>query len=142
MISLRQVMKDNPNGRQCSICGLPVKAAPRGIRACICATCMAKRTRTAAELASARKEEKEHAHEQEVAERKAARGMDVLAAATALLREVGEPMHVKDLTAKMIDDGLWKPRGSTPQNTVYARIFKAAGFRKTAPSTFALETDA
>ena len=41
-------------------------------------------------------------------------------AAYHVLSDAGEPLHVKDLTSRMIDEGLWHTRGKTPWDTISA----------------------
>lgn len=75
--------------------------------------------------------------------------MNVLSAAIQILKKSDTPLHAKDLTSRMIDEGLWKSEGKTPIATVSSRIYtdiknKAAKslFKKVAPQTFALRNSA
>lgn len=48
--------------------------------------------------------------------------MTALDAAAEVLRDVGKPLHIKSITDRMIEQGLWKTTGKTPWSTVGARI--------------------
>lgn len=48
--------------------------------------------------------------------------MDLLAAATNVLLDAGEPLHYRELTRRMLERGLWSTKGRTPDATVNARI--------------------
>lgn len=69
--------------------------------------------------------------------------LPLLAAAERVLRDAAEPMHVRDLTARMLDSGLWVTAGKTPTATVAARLAtelkrRSSIFARTAPGTFGL----
>jgi hypothetical protein len=48
--------------------------------------------------------------------------MNVLQAAEIVLKEAGTPLHYKEITQRMIDNGLWQTEGMTPDATVNANI--------------------
>ena len=48
--------------------------------------------------------------------------MNAIDAAAAVLREACEPLHCREITKRMLDQGLWTTSGKTPWNTVNARI--------------------
>lgn len=71
--------------------------------------------------------------------------MNVLDAAHQILSEAGEPLHSKELTRRMLAQGLWQGSGKTPKATIEARLamdIKRRGvqsrFRRAGPSIFAL----
>lgn len=71
--------------------------------------------------------------------------MTILDAAAKILKDTGRPLHVKEITQRMIKTALWVPKGKTPAHTVGATLYteiKKNGdqstFVKTAPKTFAL----
>lgn len=49
--------------------------------------------------------------------------MSVLDAAEVVLRESGKPLHVKDITKRILSRKLWKTSGKTPEATVGARLY-------------------
>jgi len=66
-------------------------------------------------------------------------------AAEEVLRQAGTPLHVADLTKRILESGLWSADGKTPQATVAARIStdikkrgSASPFVRVAPNTFGL----
>lgn len=70
---------------------------------------------------------------------------DIKTAAIRVLQQAGTPLHVKDITDRMLSAGLWKTAGKTPSDTVSARLYtdikkngEASAFVKVAPQTFAL----
>jgi hypothetical protein len=71
------------------------------------------------------------------------RGMSVRAAAEAVLKEHGKPMHSREITKKAIDGGLWKTKGLTPEATINAALAvsakKGETFIKVAPSVYGLQ---
>ena len=48
--------------------------------------------------------------------------MKAIDAAYEVLREADGPMHVSEITRRILDRGLWKTAGRTPERTVQARI--------------------
>ena len=71
--------------------------------------------------------------------------MNVCDAAVLVLREAGRPLHVNEITERLLSRGLWKTKGRTPAATVGARIYTdirknrdASRFIRHAPSTFGL----
>lgn len=71
--------------------------------------------------------------------------MTILDAAAKILKDTGGPLHVKEITQRMIETGLWVSKGKTPAHTVVSTLYmeiKKHGdlstFVKTAPNTFAL----
>jgi restriction system protein len=67
-----------------------------------------------------------------------------LDAAALVLKNVGKPMHCKDIVETMLGKGLWKTGGKTPAATIYAAILReitakgnAARFKKTDRGLFA-----
>ncbi len=71
--------------------------------------------------------------------------MTILDAAAKILKDTGRPLHVKEITRRMIETALWVSKGKTPARTVGAILYmeiKKHGdqstFVKTAPKTFAL----
>lgn len=49
--------------------------------------------------------------------------MKVLDAAEVVLRKSGDPLHVKDITRRILSEKLWKTSGKTPEATVGARLY-------------------
>ncbi len=45
-----------------------------------------------------------------------------LAAAAHVLKEAGKPLHYREITRRMLDQGLWATAGKTPEATVNARL--------------------
>lgn len=73
--------------------------------------------------------------------------MNSLDAVEKVLQEVGKPLHSSEITRKIVDQGLWKTTGKTPEATINAAIAvdiadlgEHSRFLRTAPSTFALRT--
>ena len=71
--------------------------------------------------------------------------MNALDAAYEVLRDVGEPLHYRELTKRMLDQGLWTTRAKTPVMTVNARLAvdvqklgEDSRFRRTAPGMYGL----
>jgi restriction system protein len=71
--------------------------------------------------------------------------MDVKTAAIQVLQQAGTALHAKDIAKLIIEAGLWKSDGKTPEATVSARLYsdiKSNGdkscFVKVGPQTFAL----
>jgi len=71
--------------------------------------------------------------------------MDSLTAVEKVLLNIGKPLHYKQITEKIIEKGLWKTEGKTPDQTINARIsvdIKKYGrnsrFIRTAPGVFGL----
>ena len=71
--------------------------------------------------------------------------MNVRDVAIQVLREAGKPLHSKVITKRIIEEGLWKSDGKTPEATVSARIYSdikkhgdKSTFVKVAPQTFSL----
>ena len=68
-----------------------------------------------------------------------------LDAAAQVLKDVGEPMNVKDLVAIMLNKGMWQTGGKTPAATIYSAMLREidnkpgeARFAKTGRGLFAL----
>ena len=71
--------------------------------------------------------------------------MDVKAAAIRVLRQAGTALHARDISARIIDAGLWQSQGKTPAVTVAARLYSdikkkgdRSSFVKAGAGTFAL----
>ena len=71
--------------------------------------------------------------------------MSVQSAAIQILKEAGKPLHATEIAKLIIEAGLWKSDGKTPEATVSARLYtdiKSNGdkssFVKVGPQTFAL----
>jgi restriction system protein len=71
--------------------------------------------------------------------------MRVVQAAEVVLEQAGEPLHVQELTRRVLQSGLWQTEGKTPDATLSARLgddIKQHGtvscFQRTAKNTFAL----
>ena len=71
--------------------------------------------------------------------------MNVIDAAYEVLRQAGEPLHYREITRRVLDQGLWQSKGATPEATLNARIATdmkrngaASRFQRTAPGIFAL----
>lgn len=68
----------------------------------------------------------------------------VLQAAETVLANAGTPLHYKEITQRILADGLWQAKGKTPEATVNAQLSVAVGkgdgsiFERIAPGTFAL----
>lgn len=48
--------------------------------------------------------------------------MNVLTAAATILQEATEPLHYQEITKRIVAQGLWRPKGKTPDATVNARL--------------------
>ena len=64
-----------------------------------------------------------------------------------VLQEAGEPLHITEITRRILSKNLWTTRGKTPDRTVGARIYmdiknkgEQSPFVLTAPGTFGLRT--
>jgi restriction system protein len=71
--------------------------------------------------------------------------MNVLDAAAAALQDAGGPLHYRELTHRILKQGLWQTEGKTPEATINARIAvdiseqgQASRFQRTDKGTFAL----
>lgn len=71
--------------------------------------------------------------------------LTVLDAARTILEQTGQPLHVRELTRRMLEQGLWTTTGKTPEASVYSKVWvsinnqgDASPFVQTAPATFAL----
>lgn len=71
--------------------------------------------------------------------------MASLAGIRAILEAVGEPLHTRDITKRVLEQGLWQTEGKTPEATVAARLYadikkkgEQSAFVQTGKSTFAL----
>ena len=71
--------------------------------------------------------------------------MSVQSATIQVLKEAGKPLHASEIAKLIIEAGLWKSDGKTPEATVSARLYsdiKSNGdkscFVKVGPQTFAL----
>ncbi len=74
--------------------------------------------------------------------------MNALDAAAEVLKEAEGSLHYREITRRIIDQGLWVTSGQTPWNTVIARLGTdvrdhgvASRFTRTAPGHFALNPD-
>ena len=74
-----------------------------------------------------------------------ANSMNIQDAVIRVLKEAGIPLHSKVIAKRIIESGLWKSDGKTPEATISARLYveiKENGeksiFVKTAPKTFSL----
>ena len=72
--------------------------------------------------------------------------MTVQDAAIQILLSAGKPLHAKEIAKRIIDGGLWKSEGKTPEATVSARLYSdikknsdKSAFVKVGPQTFALQ---
>ena len=72
--------------------------------------------------------------------------MILLDAITQVLTEADEPLHVADITERILGQGLWQTKGKTPAATVGARLYtdirdrgEDSPFVQTAPGTFSLK---
>ncbi|MGH2369724.1 MAG: HTH domain-containing protein [Chloroflexota bacterium] len=78
--------------------------------------------------------------------RRSRRGMmNALAAAEAVLASAGGPLHYREITRRMMDRGLWKTEGKTPDATVRAQLGTdvrkrgvASPFQHIGPGVFSL----
>lgn len=50
--------------------------------------------------------------------------MNVNQAAAQVLKDAGEPLHVTEITRRILRSGLWQSKGKTPDRTVAAQLFK------------------
>ena len=71
--------------------------------------------------------------------------MSVLNAITAILEEAGQPLHVREITNRLLAGNLWRTSGKTPAETIAAKLYmhikkygETSPFMKVAPQTFAL----
>ena len=71
--------------------------------------------------------------------------MKAYAAAIQILTEAEKPLHVNEISARILKAGLWQSRGETPEATVGAQIYTniknngdSSPFVKVRPQTFAL----
>ncbi|WP_198166314.1 winged helix-turn-helix domain-containing protein [Prosthecochloris sp. HL-130-GSB] len=71
--------------------------------------------------------------------------MNVQSAAIQVLKEAGEPLHATEIAKLIIEAGLWKSDGKTPEATVSASLYSdikkngdKSPFVKVGPQTFAL----
>ena len=71
--------------------------------------------------------------------------MNSIDATAIVLEKVGKPLHYKEITRKILEQGLWSSEGKTPQATVNANLavdIKEKGvnsrFQRTASGTYAL----
>jgi len=49
--------------------------------------------------------------------------MSVQSAAIQVLKEAGKPLHANEIAKLIIEAGLWKSDGKTPEATVSARLY-------------------
>jgi len=49
--------------------------------------------------------------------------MNVRGAVIEVLREAGVPLHVQEITKRVLGCGLWETKGKTPAATVGARLY-------------------
>jgi len=71
--------------------------------------------------------------------------MNLLDAVEQVLRSLGQPLHYKEITQRILNQSLWQTQGQTPQATVNARLAvdikdhaTDSRFQRTAPGIFAL----
>ena len=71
--------------------------------------------------------------------------MKAIDAAYAVLRDEGRPLHYRELTERVLQQGLWETTGKTPWDTINARLSvdlnehgSASRFRRTAPGIWAV----
>jgi restriction system protein len=71
--------------------------------------------------------------------------MNVQDAAIQILKEAGNPLHASQIAKLIVEAGLWKSDGKTPEATVSARLYSdiksngdKSSFVKVGPQTFAL----
>lgn len=71
--------------------------------------------------------------------------MNLLVAAQTVLAEAGTPLHIKELTQRMLDRNLWSTEGKTPVDSVSSALSvdikqrgQASIFERTQPGTFGL----
>lgn len=68
----------------------------------------------------------------------------VLQAAQTVLAKAGTPLHYRDITTRILAEGLWQPKGKTPEATVNAQLSVAISkgdgsiFERTGPGIFTL----
>ena len=72
--------------------------------------------------------------------------MKVHEATIVILRKAKEPLHAREITERLLVEGLWKTSGKTPQATVSAILYSdiqkkgdRSLFRKVAPQVFVLK---
>lgn len=73
------------------------------------------------------------------------KAMFLLDAAYEILHQAGEPLHFREITRRILDQGLWQTRGATPERTLNAQLSKdiknngsQSRFCKTGKGSFAL----
>lgn len=49
--------------------------------------------------------------------------MTILDAAAKILKDTGRPLHVKEITQRMIKTGLWVSKGKTPAHRVVSTLY-------------------
>lgn len=71
--------------------------------------------------------------------------MSVQSAVIQVLKEAGKPLHANEIAKQIIEAGLWKSDGKTPEATISAQLYSdiktngaKSSFVKVAPQTFAL----
>lgn len=71
--------------------------------------------------------------------------MSVRRAALQILQKAGGPLSAREISDRIVADGLWEPHGKTPHATVAARLYtdikdhgSASPFVLVAPNTFAI----
>jgi restriction system protein len=71
--------------------------------------------------------------------------MNVQSAAIQILKDAGKPLHAAEIAKLIIEAGIWKSNGKTPEATVSARLYSDiknngdnSAFVKVGPQTFAL----
>ena len=50
--------------------------------------------------------------------------MNSIEAAAKVLADAGEPLHYKEISRRIIEQGLWETQGKTPERTVNANLGK------------------
>lgn len=73
--------------------------------------------------------------------------MKVRSAIEEILKKVGKPLHLNEITKMVVSSGLWIPETKTPEATIAATIYEdikkkgaESSFVKTAPATFTLQS--
>ena len=72
--------------------------------------------------------------------------MNLVNAIIQVLTEADGPLHVRDITERILGQGLWQTRGKTPDATVGARLYtdikekgEASLFEQTGAAAFSLK---
>ncbi|MDD5705170.1 MAG: HTH domain-containing protein [Kiritimatiellae bacterium] len=74
--------------------------------------------------------------------------MSALDAALKVLQDAGKPLHYREITKRVLANGLWQTAGKTPDATINARLAvdvkkngSASAFRRAGRGVFALNTE-